>query len=319
MSDTTKPAANTAAAAIAPQAPSTSGMPGTPAARPAGAPLTLDDILAATEPDEWEPLDPDNTLYLELPGGRVVIKLAPAFAPNHIANIKALIRERYYDGLAIVRAQDNYVVQLNDPLAEDERQRRPIREAARTLPAEFSVATGAIAFTPLPDPDVYAPQTGFSDGFTAARDPDEGRTWLTHCYATVGVGRNAAADSGGGPELYVVIGNAPRHLDRNVTVIGRVVQGIELLSTLPRGTGPYSLYTKPEQRTPVRSLRLAAELPPAQRTALETLRTDSPAFARVVQSRRFPPGDWFQYRAGHVDVCNVPMPVRRAAGGRKAE
>lgn len=278
--------------------------------RPQQAPLTLDDILAGSQPQEWEPLDPDNTLYLELPGGRVVIKLAPDFAPRHIANIKALTRERYYDGLAIVRAQDNYVVQLNDPDAEDEGKRRPILHAARTLPAEFSVAAAGIPFQPLPDPDVYAPQTGFSRGFAAARDPQQDQAWLTHCYAAVGVGRNLDADSGGGPELYVVIGSAPRHLDRNVTLVGRVVQGIELLSTLPRGTGPYGMYADPAQRVPVRALRLAADLPAAERTALETLRTDSASFVRLIEARRHPPGDWFAYRAGRADVCNIPIPVR---------
>lgn len=278
--------------------------------RPHQAPLTLDDILAGSQPQEWEPLDPDDTLYLELPAGRVVIKLAPDFAPRHIANIKALARERYYDGLAIVRAQDNYVVQLNDPDAADERTRRPIHHAARTLPAEFSVDAAAIPFQPLPDPDVYAPQTGFSRGFAAARDPDQDQAWLTHCYAAVGVGRDLGIDSGGGPELYVVIGSAPRHLDRNVTLVGRVVQGIERLSTLPRGTGPYGMYTDPAQRTPIRALRLAADLPAAERTTLETLRTDSPSFARLIEARRRPPGDWFAYRAGRADICNIPIPAR---------
>src|SRR5579859_7157003 len=74
-------------------------------------PRSMAEILAASQPPDWRALDPENTLYLELPAGRVVIEFALEFAPHHVANVKALAREHYYDGLAIVRSQDNYVVQ----------------------------------------------------------------------------------------------------------------------------------------------------------------------------------------------------------------
>src|SRR4029079_4199394 len=82
-------------------------------------------------------LDPESTLYVELPAGRVVIALAPAYAPNHVANIKALAREGYYDGLAIVRSQDNYVVQWGDPNGDDEAKAKPIRGAKKSLQGAF--------------------------------------------------------------------------------------------------------------------------------------------------------------------------------------
>ena len=88
--------------------------------------------------------------------------------------------------------------------------------------------------------------------------------WLTHCYGSVGVGRDVDSDSGGGTELYAVIGNAPRHLDRNITLVGRVVQGMELLSVLPRGTGALGFYEKAEQRVPIKSIRVAADVPAAR-------------------------------------------------------
>src|SRR5262245_48089512 len=97
---------------------------------------SMSDLLAATKPADWRPLDPENTIYLELASGRVVIELAPAFAPNHVANVKALAREGYFDGLAIIRSQDNYVVQWGDPHADDAKK-KPIRKAKATLPAEF--------------------------------------------------------------------------------------------------------------------------------------------------------------------------------------
>ena len=280
-------------------------------------PPTTAEVLLASKPTDWRPLDPENTLYLELASGRVVIELSPAFAPRHVANVKALVREGYFDGLAILRAQDNYVVQWGDPDAGDVSKQRRIARAQRTLPAEFTVPipTG-LPFTRLPDADGYAPEVGFSGGFPAARDPATGRAWLAHCYGMVGAGRDNDADSGGGPELYAVIGHAPRHLDRNVTLLGRVVSGIERLSTLPRGTLALGFYEKPEQRVPIRAVRLAADVPLKDRAALEVIRTDTETFRALVESRRNRRDDWTKVPAGHVELCNVPLPVRPLGGSQ---
>src|SRR5919106_2167227 len=220
------------------------------ATQPAPKPMTSAEVLTASTPADWRALDPENTLYLELPKGRVVIELAPHFAPAHAANIRALAREQYYDGLWIVRSQDNYVTQWGDP-EEDEKKRKPIRAAKATLPPEFTRASDDLPFTVLADGDVYADEVGHANGFPAARDGKA--AWLAHCYAMVGSGRGNTADSGGGAELYVVIGHAPRHLDRNITLVGRVFQGMELLSSLPRGTGPLGFYEKASQRVKIGS------------------------------------------------------------------
>ncbi|HXR64159.1 MAG TPA: peptidylprolyl isomerase [Rudaea sp.] len=283
----------------------------------AATPPTMTEVLAASKASDWHPLDAENTLYLELAGGRVIIELSPAFSPRHTANIKALVREKYFDGLAVLRSQDNYVVQWGDPhadaRAEDKDRPRPIKTAQRTLKAEFTVPIGKdLPFTRLPDADGYAPEAGFSGDFWSARDPNAGQAWLTHCYGSVGVGRDTDSDSGGGTELYAVIGNAPRHLDRNITVVGRVVQGMELLSVLPRGTGPLGFYEKAEQRVPIRSVRVAADVPAPQRTNLEVLRTDTPTFTALIESRRNRRDEWFKVPAGYVELCNVPIPVRVA-------
>jgi peptidylprolyl isomerase len=279
---------------------------------------TMAELLAASQPGDWRTLDPENTLYLEFAPGRVVIELAPRFAPRHIANVKALAREHYYDGLAIVRVQDNYVVQWADPEAEKPELARKIQHAQKTLPAEFERALDRnVPFTRLPDGDVYAREVGFCEGFPVARDARGGRMWLVHCYGMVGAGRDVAADSGGGTELYVVIGQSPRHLDRNVTLLGRVVQGMELLSALPRGTAALGFYEKAEQRVPIKSIRLAVDVPVAERSALEIMRTDSPIFRDLIESRRNRREEWFHVQAGHIELCTVPIPVRPAAAGSR--
>jgi peptidylprolyl isomerase len=284
-------------------------VPGAPGASAADAPLvkprTMADVIAASKPSDWRSLDPQNTLYLELAAGRVVIELAPAFAPRHVANIKALVHEHYFDGLPIERSQDNYVVQWGDP-----DNKRAVRNAQKTLAAEFSRTAKDLNFSVLPDPDTYAPEVGFVDGFPAAREPRTHTAWLVHCYSMVGAGRDNDVDSGGGTELYAVIGQAPRQLDRNVTLVGRVVSGVELLSTMRRGTGPLGFYEKPAERTAIQSMRLAQDVPESQRSQLEVMRTDTQTFADLVETRRNRRDEWYKVPAGRIDVCNVPLVVR---------
>lgn len=281
----------------------------TPAAKPAPYKPAAE-ILAASPASDWREVDPENTLYLDLPAGRVVMELAPGFVPLHAANIKTLAREKYFDGLFVLRSQDNYVVQWGDP-EEDEKKARSLGTAKAALDPEFSVPVSkATPFDKLPDGDVYAPQVGFGNGFPAARDAKGRQTWLTHCYGAVGVARGNDPQGGNGSGLYVIIGHAPRHLDRNVTVVGRVLQGMELLSTMPRGTGPLGFYEKPEQRTPITAVRVAADVPAAERTPLEVLRTDSATFRAVTEARRNRRDDWTVNPAGHIELCNVQIPVR---------
>jgi len=278
----------------------------TPADRPAAPGRTMSDVLAATTPADWRSLDPESTLYLQLPTGRVVIELAPAFVPEHVANLRTLVRQHYFDGLSIIRSQDNFVVQWGDPEGK-----RPLGNAKPKLASEFTVrASPALPFAPIPDRDGYAPEVGFSQGFPAGRDVARGEAWLAHCYGMVGAGRSNELDSGNGTELYVVTGQAPRQLDRNIALVGRVVKGIELLSVLPRGTGALGFYEKPEQYVPITSVRLASDVPAAERENLEVMRTDTASFAALVESRRNRRDDFYVVPAGHVDLCNVPLVVR---------
>jgi peptidylprolyl isomerase len=269
------------------------------------APVQVAELLANSPAGDWRAVDPDNMLYLQIPGGQVLIELAPRVAPQHVANIKVLARAHYFDGLAIVRVQDNYVVQWGDP------------DNKHTVPAEVHMVAPEFTadprvgryFEPLAERDVYAPEVGFLDGFPAARDPRSGLVWLAHCYGMVGVGRDDSAESDG-TELYAVIGHAPRQLDRNVTLVGRVLKGIELLSSLPRGSGEMGFYIQSEPPVPIISMRVASDLPPTQRAPLEVLRTGSATFRTVLEHRRNRREAWFKFNPAHIDLCNVPLPVR---------
>jgi len=272
--------------------------------------LTIASVSPAAEaPSPWRTLDPADTIYMELTAGRVIIELAPQFAPNHVANIKALVRAKYFDQQRINRVQDNFVTQWGDPKFAG-----PLGEAKRALPGEFTRPAAGLPFTLLPDSDTYAPETGFVAGFPAARDPATGQAWAVHCYGMVGVGRGDSTDSGSGAELYAVNGHAPRNLDRNITLVGRVVQGMELLSSLPRGKGAGGFYENPSQHTVIKMMRVAADVPEAERTPLEALRTDSPEFAKHVEARRNRREEWYKVPAGKIEVCNVPLPIRKKSG-----
>ena len=276
---------------------------------------TPKELLEQSTPQEWRVPDPANLLDMTLPNGHVLIELAPDFTPLHAANIRTLVREHYFDGLAIVRVQDNFVTQWDDPAADDEDKAhtRSLGHAKAKLPPEYTRAIDPkLEWTPLPDGDVYAPQVGFSEGFPAARDPATGREWLTHCYGAVGVARDIAPDSGNGSALYAIIGQAPRGLDRNLAIAGRVIQGMELLSAMPRGPAPMGFYTDKQQRVPITSIRLAADLPVAERPKIEVLRTDSRTFAKLVDAKRNRHDAFYTLPAGRIDLCSISIPSREA-------
>ena len=270
-------------------------------------PATTAEVIAASQPSDWRELDPERTLYMDLNGGRVVIELNREFAPNHVANIIQLVRQGYFNALPIVRSQDNYVVQWGDPDGK-----RDLGKARSSLEGEYErSAKGLTPFIRLPDGDVYAEQVGYLSGFPIAQDGDRHSAWLAHCYGMLGVGRGEAADSGSGAELYVVIGHSPRHLDRNVTLVGRVWQGMELLSTLQRGTEALGFYATPGERTLITQIQLAADLDPTERVRLEVLRTETEAFKALISARRTRTESWFLQPTGRVELCNVPVPVRQ--------
>ena len=274
---------------------------------------TYAEVLATATPADWRPLDVENTLYMDLPTGRVVIELSAAYAPAHAANVRALVREGYFDGLTILRSQDNYVVQWGDPESENPApgKARAMKQGKKSLAPEYTRAMdNKLAFTRLPDSDGYAPEVGFSNGFPVGRNPNSKQTWLTHCYGMVGAGRDNDDNSGSGAELYAITGHAPRQLDRNITLLGRVVQGMPLLSVMPRGTGALGFYEKAEERIPIKSIRIAADVPAAERTNLEVIRTDTRLFSTLVEALRNRSGTWFKVPAGHVELCNVLIAVR---------
>ena len=260
----------------------------------------------------------------------MVIQLMPApFSQPWIANIRTLAKAHWWDGTAVTRVQDNYVAQWGDPT-----EKKPLpagmratserdyvsRDKDRILDVTTRWSGAHLAWCESQghndrycrndrNDDPYGGATAFYGGWPISTNLTT--FWPVHCYGMVGVGRNLSPDAGTGAELYTVIGHAPRHLDRNIALVGRVVEGVENLSSLPRGTGPLGVYEKPEQRVPIVSIRLASELPAAERPHFQYLSTESASFAAYANARANRKDAFFIVPAGGADICNIPVPIRR--------
>lgn len=266
-------------------------------------------VIAAAPAGAWRDVAPDNLLLMELgDGSRVAIELAPEFAPVHAANIRALAKAGWWNGASIYRVQDNYVVQWGVNAGD-----RPLPDGVvKAPPAEYVRPLEGLAIRPLGYPDSYAAAAGHALGWPVAYDPAAGTAWLAHCYGMVGAGRDLSPDTGTGGELYAVIGHAPRHLDRNIATVGRVLEGIETMTARKRGTEALGMIKDQRDHIPIRTAAIAADLPEAERPRFQVMRTDSDAFSLYVKGRANRGGDFFDMPAGGVDLCNVNVPIRRA-------
>lgn len=279
-------------------APATTPPPTTPA----------DPLPADPLPVDWRDIPADDLLVMTLAGERrVVIRLAPRYVPVHVDNIRRLARAHWWDGTAVYRVQDNYVVQWGGGDAKTDLPDGVIEQP----PAEYDWPRHD-AVTTLARRDPYASASGHSaDGWPLATNGQV--AWIPHCYAMVGVARDLAPSTGSGSELYTVIGHAPRHLDRNIAIVGRVVAGIEHLSSLPRGTGGgLGLYTDAAQHVPIVQVRLASEMPESERPHFQYRAADNPRFAAWVKGRENREPPFFTLPAGGADICNAMPPVRPA-------
>ena len=278
------------------------------AAAPPAKPKTPSEIVAEAPASAWRDIPADDLLVMNLRNGaQVVIQLAPAFAPVHVANIRALAKGGWWSGAAIYRVQDNYVVQWGN---NESTKPLPAGVVAKP-PAEYHRALKGLAVRPLGYADGYAPSAGFAAGWPIGYDPKAGTANLAHCYGYVGVGRDLSPDTGTGGELYAVIGHAPRHLDRNIAIVGRVIEGIERLSSLPRGTEALCFYKDESMHVPIAMVRLASEIPLSERPAYQHMDTQSPSFGAYVKARANRKDDFFIRPAGGVDLCNAAVPIRK--------
>lgn len=293
------------------------------------------EIVDQATPEDWVTIPTEDLLVMDLApdhdgnARRVVIQLMPApFSQGWVENIKLMARDGYYDGLSVIRVQDNYVVQWGDP-AEEEEDAKPLPDGLKVMEeSEYSVQSIEIefdesmfadnggpferpTFVPSPNLDQYVETVNFRNGWPIG--DQDGRAAPVHCYGMVGVGRGLSPNTGDGSSLYTVIGHAPRHLDRNIALVGRIIEGMEHLSSLPRGHGPLGFYGEGEEdkRTEITSVQIASDLNDHTDLQFEYLSTESDTFAKYTEARANRRDPFFIQPAGGADICNIPVPIRK--------
>ena len=267
----------------------------------------------------WNSLDPDNTVLLELQEGLVVIQLNPTFAPKTVKQLKLLMEDQFYRGTSFYRVIDGFVAQGGDESDIDG------STIAKPLKAEFEIDWPVkpadkekaknwepMSWTPVQTDDMFAAYTGFIDSFPAARDEKKGgKAWLTHCPGTVAMARNEDPDSGG-TDFYIVIGQAPRYLDRNLTIFGRVVWGMDVVQRIKRGPAlENGIIEKDLDRTWIKRMRLASNIDSERRPDIYVADTNSAGFKKMINERRERKQKFFHHKPPKVlDICQVPIPAR---------
>jgi peptidylprolyl isomerase len=264
------------------------------------------EIVAQAPASDWRDLDLENTLYIELDTGTIIVEMAPDYAPNHVVNTKTLAREGVFNGTSFYRVIDGFVAQGGPANPE---KLEPPKKGSLTVNAEFSIHSAIpLDITPLGESDGYAAEVGFYKGFAVGRSKNKKDNWLLHCYGAFAMGRANQADSGG-TELYAVIGNAQRYLDKNTTVFGRVVAGMEHLQYLKRSSdvnGAVDL----TGLNKIISIKVASDVEKDKQIPLEIMNTSSSSFIDLIQSRKNRKGEWFIEAKNFIDVCAVPVPSR---------
>ncbi|WP_343613775.1 peptidylprolyl isomerase [Novosphingobium sp.] len=327
----------TALAMLGALIPALPGQAAPAAPPPAAKALSAGDIVKAAPAGDWVAIAPQDLLVMALaPDAKghprqVVIQLIPApFSQGWVGNLRKLAAAHWWDGLSVYRVQDNWVAQWGDGDNEDKVKARPLpADLAKVDEREYELhgsvrkvcdQDNCIAgVEPMDwwsqslrfDPYLFeggAGQVGFGKGWPMGTNART--SWPIHCYGTVGVARDLSPDTGSGAELYAVIGQPPRMLDRNIAVVGRVIEGIEHLSSLPRAPGN-GVYKDTADRTPILSIRLASDLPAEQQPHFEYLSTQSASFARYADLRAHRHDDFIKVAATSADICSIPMPIRR--------
>ncbi len=167
-------------------------------------------FLVMTASQAAQALDPENTLYMDLESGRVVIELRPDLAPNHVARIKELVREGFYDGTPFHRVIPGFMAQGGNPTGTG------TGGSGKKLDAEFS------------------------------REK--------HVRGTVSMARAASPNSA--DSQFFIVFEPASHLDGQYTIWGRVVEGMEHVDAIKKGSGPNGMVSYPDR---ILTLKVAAD------------------------------------------------------------
>ena len=245
-------------------------------------------------------------VYMETARGLIVIQLTDLQSPNAYKQIKSLVKEGFYDGLEFYRVFEGFVAQGGEEeLAKQENYISKKTNHNKTLDAEFTQSyQRPLPFQVVQSPALLAPETGYWFGFPAGRDSKTKEQWLLHCPGAFALARDLEPDTAT-TEFYIVIGQAPRHLDRNMSVIGRVVDGMSVAQSMPRGTRKTNGVIKDNaKKTAILTARMGDQLPVEQQIPFMIENTKSEEFLARLNKAKHNTGPFLVYPGtGNLDVC----------------
>jgi peptidylprolyl isomerase len=263
----------------------------------------------ANNQDEWRTVAIENMVLLSLPHGKVVVELAPQFSPRHVEQFIRLIKAEHYDGNKFYRVIDGFVAQAGPE--EDSSIDSSIPLLA--LEGEWSTNKNW-QFTLVQNKDLFAEQTGFKDGFALAHNPSEDTAWLTHCPGIIAMARGNEANSGSS-HFYITNGQAPRYLDRIMSIFGRVIYGMNHVQAITRtATIEGETEVASADYTPIISMKMMADVPAAKQIHLAVKNTESKLFATKLTERiKRDDAFFFKKPPAVLDVCQTPVLTRLLA------
>ena len=156
----------------------------------------------------------ENKMILELKYGKVEIELFPDLAPNHVKRIQTLSKNKEYDGVVFHRVIDGFMAQTGDV------------EFGNTNKQTFNLERAGTGSSNLPDL-----KAEFSN--------------IPHERGTLSMARSSNPNSGNS-QFFICLEGAP-HLDRNYTVFGKVISGMEFVDKIKKGDGPNGAVSDPDK------------------------------------------------------------------------
>jgi peptidylprolyl isomerase len=262
--------------------------------------ISASEVVENATDGEWRVVNPDNILKITLPTGAAYVELNSQLAPKHVSNIKMLAREGFYKDTNVYRFVEGFVAQGGDSAGK-----KPIKTADKTVPAEFYLTTKEPLLITELESDGFAPVTGFLNGFAVAQNKAHKQTWQVHCSGVFAMARGNDINSAS-TEFFVTIGQGPRYLDKNITVFGRVLEGIAHFNRLAREPSSNNIFN------PITDIQVLSDIRTIDKSVFKVMKTDSSAFKSLINARKNRTEPWFAQSHNYVDVCGMPIPTKRS-------
>ena len=257
-------------------------------------------------PDEaWREIDPENTLYIDLEYGRVVLELYPEIAPIHVERIKTLTRQGFYDFVTFHRVIEGFMNQTGDPKGDGTGD-----SDLPDITAEFTFRRGSdmpvtlVGARPSGQGDIGV---GFYKALPVATQPTS-QAILTkdgkvaafglHCKGVTSMARTSNPNSANS-QFFLMRDTSP-HLDSQYSIWGNTVLGHEHLTKIKVGSKGENPNFVPDV---MKKVQVAADVPAAERVNVQVLKADSAAFKNYLKTQKKADGTY-------PDVCDIQVPSR---------